>query len=94
MEEQEKIEQLMKEYEEYAKNNGFLLNPDKKTVERIITGLLKNEEKFGEKYCPCRRVSGDKEEDAKKICACIWHKEEIERDGHCFCNLYVKDISK
>jgi ferredoxin-thioredoxin reductase catalytic chain len=87
---QEKIEQLKKEYAEYAKSNDFQLNPDEKVVERIINGLLMNKEKHGEMYCPCRRVSGDKEEDAKKICACIWHKDEIEKDGHCFCNLYVK----
>jgi len=86
----ESTEELKKKYKEYAENNGFTLNPDEKTVERVITGLLRNEEKYGEKYCPCRRVSGNKEEDAKKICACVWHKDEIEKDGHCFCNLYVK----
>ena len=86
----EEMEKLIKEFDEYAKSNGFHLNPDTKTVERIVTGLLKNKEKFGEIYCPCRRVSGNKEEDAQKICACIWHKDEIAKDGHCFCNLYVK----
>ena len=83
-------EQIIKECDEYDKNNGFQLNPDKKTVERIISGLLKNEEKYGEKYCPCRRVSGNKEEDIKKVCPCAWHKDEISKDGHCICNLYVK----
>ncbi|MCX6722277.1 MAG: ferredoxin:thioredoxin reductase [Candidatus Staskawiczbacteria bacterium] len=90
MENKEKVEQLKKEYAEYAKKSGFNLNPDEKTVERIIDGLLKNEGKFGAKYCPCRRVTGDKAEDAKKICPCIWHKDEIKNDGHCFCRLYVK----
>jgi len=52
-----KIKQLAEEFSEYAKNNGIRLNPDKKSVERIIDGLLKNEEKYGAKYCPCRRVS-------------------------------------
>jgi ferredoxin-thioredoxin reductase catalytic subunit len=84
------IEQLMKEYSEYAKSNGFQLNPDKKAVERVINGLLENEKKYGEKYCPCRRMTGNQEEDSKKICPCFWHKDEIKKDGHCFCNLYVK----
>jgi ferredoxin-thioredoxin reductase catalytic subunit len=83
-------EELMKKYEEYAKNNGFKLNSDKRIVERIISGLLKNKEKYGETYCPCRRVSGNGEEDLKKICPCFWHKDEIKKDGHCFCNLYIK----
>jgi len=90
MENQEKAEALMKEYAEYAKANGFQLNPDKKTAERVVSGLLKNEEKYGAKYCPCRRVGGNAEEDAKKICACAWHKDEIKNDGHCLCNLYIK----
>ena len=90
MENKEKIEQLKKEYSEYAKNNGFNLNPDDKAVERIINGLLMNEQKHGAKYCPCRRISENKEEDSKKICPCVWHKDEIKKDGHCFCNLYVK----
>ena len=90
MEKQNKVEELVKKFEEYAKKNGLRLNPDKKTVERIISGLLANEEKYGSKYCPCRRVSGEYKEDSKKICPCFWHKEEIEKDDHCFCNLYVK----
>jgi len=90
MENQQKIEDMAKEYGEYAKKNGFQINPDKKSVERVINGLLKNEEKFGEKYCPCRRVTGDKLEDSKKICPCFWHKDEVKKDGHCLCNLYIK----
>lgn len=75
----------------YAKSNGFKLNPDEKTVERVVKGLFANEEKHGKKYCPCRRVTGNKEEDEKKICPCAWHKAEIEKDGHCFCKLFVKE---
>ena len=90
MENQKKIEELAKKYSEYAAANGFKINPDAKTVERIINGLLRNEEKYGKKYCPCRRVSGNSEEDSKKICPCFWHKDEIKKDGHCFCNLYLK----
>lgn len=86
----ETIEELIKKYGEYAKANGFQLNPDKKTVEMVVSGLLKNEEKYGKKYCPCRRVSGNEAEDSKKICPCFWHKDEIKKDGYCFCNLYTK----
>jgi len=84
------MEELIKKCAEYAKANGFQLNPNGKIVEGIVSGLLRNKEKYGEMYCPCRRVTGNKEEDAKKICPCFWHKDEIEKDGHCFCNLYVK----
>lgn len=86
----EKIEELIKNYEDYAQRNGFRLNPDRKTVEGLVVGLLANEKKYGARYCPCRRVTGNKEEDRPKICPCQWHREEIERDGHCFCGLFVK----
>lgn len=84
------MEELIKEYSAYAQANGFQLNPDKKTVERIINGLLANEKNKGEKYCPCRRVKGNQEEDKKIICPCIYHKDEIAKDGKCFCGLYTK----
>lgn len=89
-----KNEELKKEYSDYAQKNGFKLNPDDKIVERVINGLLNNEKKYGKKYCPCRRVvEGNPDagqENSKKICPCFWHKEEIKKDGRCFCGLYVK----
>lgn len=86
----ENIEETIKSYQEYAEKNGFKLNPDREAVEKVVKGLLTNERKHGAKYCPCRRVSGNPEEDKPKICPCQWHKEEIERDGHCFCGLFYK----
>jgi len=83
-------EELIKQYENYAQANGLKLNPDIKIVEAIVKGLLMKEEKFGARYCPCRRVTGDKEEDKKIICPCIYHKEEIKKEGHCLCNLFVR----
>jgi len=85
-----KIEEIIKKYKEYALKNGFKLNPDKKVVENVIRGLLANEKKYGFRYCPCRRITNDPAEDKKKICPCIWCLEEIKKDGHCFCHLFVK----
>lgn len=84
------MEKLIRKYQEYAKENGFSLNPDKEAVKRIVKGLLENEKKHGAKYCPCRRVTGNSEEDKKNICPCVYHKEEIEKDGRCLCGLFVK----
>ena len=81
---------IEKEYSEYAKINGFQLNPDRETARRVINGLLENEKKHGKKYCPCRRITGDPKEDSKKICPCYYHKDEIKKDGHCLCRLYTK----
>lgn len=85
-----KIQNLIKEYQDYAKENGFKLNSNLVIVENIVKRLLENEEKYGYRYCPCRIVSGNKEEDKDKICSCIWHKDEIQEKGRCHCNLFVK----
>ncbi len=87
---QQAKDDFKKKSQEYAEDSGFNLNPDEKTVERVINGLFENEKKHGKKYCPCRRVTGDPAEDEKKICPCYWHKDEVSKDGHCFCKLFVK----
>jgi len=84
------VEKLIGECEDYAKKNGFKLNPDKEMVRKLVSGILENEKKYGQKYCPCRRIVGRPEEDRSKICPCQWHKEEIEKDGHCLCGLFQK----
>lgn len=81
---------LIGEYLEYAGQKGFQLNPSQEIVKRLVKGLLENEKKYGQRYCPCRRVSGNPEEDKPKICPCAWHRQEIEKDGHCFCGLFQK----
>ena len=82
-------EKLGKDIEEYAPRVGIKVNPDVKRVEEVITGLLKKKEKFGENYCPCRVVTGDKKKDEEIICPCVFHRGEIELQGHCLCMLFV-----
>ena len=83
-------QQLKKFSQDYADKQGFLLQPDPKMLDLILTGLLKNKEKHGKRYCPCRRVSGNPEKDKKIICPCIYHEEEIKTDGHCKCLLFFR----
>jgi len=87
----EEIDEIIKNYQEYAEKNGFKLNPDREVVERLIKGMLENEKKFGERYCPCRRVTGNKEEDKGKICPCQFMRKEIEEQGRCLCGLFWKE---
>ncbi|MDI6642738.1 MAG: ferredoxin-thioredoxin reductase catalytic domain-containing protein [Candidatus Hodarchaeaceae archaeon] len=82
--------QLKEFMRRYAESQGFQLNPDEKTVGSVIRGLLYNEEKFGRRYCPCRAITGDPEQDRPIICPCAYHKDELERMGHCLCGLFVK----
>ena len=90
MEEKEQIEKMKGAFSKYAESQGFRLNPNNDKVEGVCKGLIANQKKHGARYCPCRMVSGDKEEDRKIICPCIYHKEEVKKDGHCHCGLFVK----
>ena len=87
-------EQLREVLRRYAESQGFKLNPDEKVVDSLIQGLLKNEAKYGYRYCPCRTITGDRMEDAKIICPCAYHKDEIKSMGHCHCGLFVVEDFK
>ena len=82
--------ELSEKSEKYATSKGYKLNPNAKLVDVIIKGLLRNEAKYGFIYCPCRKVKGIVDEDKKIICPCIYHEEEIKKDGHCHCMLFFK----
>jgi len=86
----EDAEKLGEDIEAYASKVGIKVNPDKKRVQEVITGLLKKREKSGENYCPCRVVTGNKEKDEEIICPCVFHRGEIGLQGHCLCQLFVK----
>jgi ferredoxin-thioredoxin reductase catalytic chain len=90
MGDEETIRQMKKVFAKYAESQGFRLNPDDRIVEGLCKGMLANEKKHGARYCPCRIVTGNKVEDKKIICPCVYHKDEIAKDGHCHCNLFVK----
>jgi ferredoxin-thioredoxin reductase catalytic subunit len=74
----------------YAASKGFDINPDAKIVDAVVEGLARNKIKRGARYCPCRPLSGNPDEDKLKICPCKWHKDEIEKDGYCHCVLFFK----
>lgn len=84
------LNNILEDAENYAEKAGIRLNSNAKFVENICKGLLNNEKKYGKRFCPCRRPTGNKEEDEKIVCPCFWHIEEIKRDGKCLCGLFVK----
>jgi len=73
----------------YIERSGYAFNPDGIVVEMIIKGLTERRLAKGYAYCPCRVISGDRAQDAGKICPCIYHKEEIAKDGMCKCRIFV-----
>ncbi len=74
-----------------AEKNGYHLNPDEEFVKNLVRGLLKNEQRYGYRACPCRLASGKKEEDLDIVCPCDYRDADIEEHGACYCALYVNE---
>lgn len=81
---------ILESLRQYAAGRDFILNPDTETLNRVIHGLAMREAKTGSRYCPCRIVGKDPAENAKIVCPCVYHEEEIARDGQCHCQLFVR----
>ena len=82
------IEKLKKQMQKYAESQNFKLNENEKALNGVLSALLRNKKFKGEIYCPCRIVTGNKEQDKKIICPCVYHQGEIELQGHCKCTLF------
>ncbi|MFA5236410.1 MAG: ferredoxin-thioredoxin reductase catalytic domain-containing protein [Methanoregula sp.] len=74
-----------------AEKNGYRLNPDEEFVKNLVRGLLKNEQRYGYRACPCRLASGIKDQDLDIVCPCDYRDTDIEEHGACYCALYVNE---
>jgi len=74
-----------------AEDGGYRFNPDVEFTRNLIRGLLKNEQRYGYRACPCRLASGKKEEDTDIICPCDYRDPDLGDFGACYCALYVSD---
>ena len=72
-----------------AQQNGYVLNPDGDRVEKVVGLMTENFVSAGKQYCPCKQ--SHPLDPAKDVtCPCPPWKEEIEKDGHCYCRLFFK----
>jgi len=80
---------MMTRMSNHAVSNGITLNPDTDHVNRIISGLKRNTDIYGDAYCPCKI-----EKIPENICPCQSHIADIKKDGHCRCRLFFSgDVS-
>ena len=68
---------------------GYYFNTDKQRTFELLEALIYNKERYGYMGCPCRLVSGDRDNDRDIICPCVYSVPDIEEFGSCYCNLYV-----
>lgn len=79
--------------ERLAEKNEFQINPDIEKVKMLLEGIFNNEYNHGLKFCPCRLITHDFEEDLKLICPCnfLIHETYKEKeDGECWCGLFIR----
>jgi len=84
-------EDITERIRQHEADSPYRLNPDERVVEALVKGLLRRRAEFGDFYCPCRVVTGNAETDARNVCPCETHAEEIAATGKCHCGLFVGD---
>lgn len=75
----------------YARRGPYELFPDAVVVRNLLAKMARNLVAYGKAYCPCREVTGHVRVDRLNICPCRSHHEDIARDGHCECRLFVNE---
>jgi ferredoxin-thioredoxin reductase catalytic chain len=71
-----------------AERHGYELNPDATQLERLARHLTENKAKHGRTYCPCKQNYPLRPE-TDPVCPCADFHEEIRRQGHCECHLFL-----
>ncbi len=74
-----------------TESGGYFLNPDIEFTKNLVRGLMKNEQRYGYRACPCRLASGKKDEDLDIICPCNYRDPDLDEFGSCYCALYVNE---
>ncbi len=82
----EQLYDMMKKVQE-AK--GYYFNTDRERVFELLEALLLNKQRYGYMGCPCRLLSGSRDQDRDIICPCVYSVPDIAAYGSCYCNLYV-----
>ncbi len=82
----QKLYEMMKKVQE-AK--GYYFTKDNERTFELLDALIYNKERYGYMGCPCRLLSGDRNNDRDIICPCVYSVPDIEEYGSCYCNLYV-----
>jgi ferredoxin-thioredoxin reductase catalytic subunit len=86
-------EAFVRAIETFAEGNEFQVNPNKEKVGMLLEGMFNNEKNHGLKFCPCRLITKEREEDLKLICPCnflIHETYKNKEDGECWCGLFVR----
>lgn len=82
-------ESLVQRMASVALKNGYVLNPDKERVRKVLGLMTENVVATGKPYCPCKQ-SEPINRKTDVTCPCQDWKEEIKKNGQCFCRLFYR----
>jgi len=85
------INQLYEMLKKSQEAKGYFFNRDKERVFDLLSGLIKNKDRYGYMSCPCRLASGNYEKDKDILCPCVYREPDVKEFGSCYCNLYVSN---
>ncbi len=84
-------EKFLEALGKFTEKNEFQVNPDREKVNMLLEGIFNNEKNHGLKYCPCRLITKDFEEDLKLVCPCNFLAHDTYKEkGECWCGLFVR----
>lgn len=86
-------EKFLEAIEVFTRNNEFRVNPDEDRVSTLMDGVAANEARYGLRFCPCRLITKDFNEDIKLVCPCNFLIHETYKglkNGECWCGLFVR----
>jgi ferredoxin-thioredoxin reductase catalytic subunit len=83
------VEELFEVLRQSQEKRGYYLNKNEQHTSGILSGLLKNKDRYGYMACPCRLAFGEYEQDRDIICPCVYRKADVMEFGSCYCNLFV-----
>ncbi len=84
-------EKFLEALGKFTEKNEFQVNPDREKVNMLLEGIFNNEKNHGLKYCPCRLITKDFEEDLKLVCPCNFLAHDTYKEkGECWCGLFLR----
>jgi ferredoxin-thioredoxin reductase catalytic subunit len=82
-------QQLYDMMQKVQEAKGYFFNTDRDRVFELLESLILNKQRYGYMGCPCRLLSGSRDQDRDIICPCVYSAPDIAEYGSCYCNLYV-----
>ena len=81
---EERVQEHRQKLDSDAEAGGYNLNPDREFTADLARGLLTNQDRYGYPACPCRKASGDRQQDLDIICPCDYRDADVSEFGTCY----------